>query len=122
MIFSKEYTFKYKDGLLQERNWSYSGIDSKGTDHFEKKTVGFKPYSFVYEDYYVYDSDNNLIRIDQNTPHSKETDIHAHKRIRMDNIKINDIPARDYFLSYFTDIYRIIIELNKNQYLDFETY
>ena len=120
LIYSKEFNYIYKKGLLQQKNWSYAGLDSNGVDHFAKNTVGFKPYSFIYEDYYVYDNSNKLIRIDQNTPHSKANSFNLYKKVKSEEIKINDILAKDFLLSYFTDIYKVVIELNKNHFLEFE--
>lgn len=121
MIYSKNFQFIYKDGILESSSWSYTGLDSLGDDHFEKKTVGFKPYSFIYEDYYVYE-DDKLIRIDQNTPHQKPTDFHVFKCIKPDMVLINKIPAKSFLMDHYDDIYEVLIELDKNRFLEINLY
>ncbi len=119
-IYSKQFEYKYKNGLLQNKSWSYTGIDSGGNNHFKTKTVGFNTYSFVYEDYYIYDNNGKLIRTDQNTPHEINNNFYIFTRVNTENILINEIPAKDFFLANFEDISEIVIELEQNKYLRFE--
>ena len=119
-IFSKKASFYYSDGKLVRDSWSYSGIDSSGTDHLKERKGPFTSLPYVYENYYTYKGDS-LIRVDQNSPFKKfTTDMIVIKNAGSNQIFINGmnmIKFRQLFLK--TDKDEFLIEISKSLSLYF---
>ncbi|MFH2095427.1 MAG: hypothetical protein ABIJ16_06975 [Bacteroidota bacterium] len=123
-IYSRKYEYTFKKGKLSESSWYYSGLDSTGTDHFEQKTNGFSTYSYVFEDYYVYDKEGKLIRVDQNTPHMQERDsLKDIGLIRPEQFLIDNIPVDHFILVNLQEESNCVIwQLTEKRYLKFNIY